>query len=158
MASVNKVILVGNLGADPETRVLDSGNQVTTFRMATTDTWKDKQTGEKRERTEWHRIQAWGRLAEICAQYLTKGRQVYVEGRLQTREWEDNSGVKRWTTEIVANVMQMLGQKDQSSQPRREATQGELQTYGPPPAEVQKAAAALGADVQKIESDNDLPF
>ena len=102
MASINKVILVGNLGKDPETRFTPSGIKVTKFSIATTDKWKDKSTGEKRERTEWHRIEAWRRLAEICEDYLHKGSQVYVEGKLQTDTWEDKDGMKRYTTKIVA--------------------------------------------------------
>lgn len=109
MASVNKAIIVGNLGADPEQRYTQNNTPVTTFRIATTDQWTDKQSGQRQERTEWHRIVAWGRLAEICGQYLRKGKQVYIEGRLQTREWEDQQGQKRYTTEIVAQTMQMLG-------------------------------------------------
>jgi single-strand DNA-binding protein len=110
MASVNKVILVGNLGADPEVRYAPSGTAVANFNMATTDQWTNKE-GVKEEKTEWHRIVAFGRLGEICGEYLHKGKQVYVEGRLQTRSWEDREGVKRYTTEIVANTMQMLGPK-----------------------------------------------
>lgn len=107
MASVNKVILVGNLGADPETRYMPSGDAVTTIRLATTDRFKDK-SGERQERTEWHRVVFFGKLAEIAGEYLKKGRSVYVEGSLRTREWEKD-GVKRYSTEIVANEMQMLG-------------------------------------------------
>ena len=110
MASVNKVILVGNLGADPEVRYAPSGTAVANFSLATTDQWTNKEGG-KEEKTEWHRIVAFGRLGEICGEYLHKGKQVYVEGRLQTRSWEDKEGVKRYTTEIVANTMQMLGPK-----------------------------------------------
>jgi len=106
---INKVILVGNLGADPETRYMPSGAAVTNARIATTDTWKDRQTGEQQERTEWHRVVFFGRLAEIAAEYLRKGSQVYLEGRLQTRKWQDREGQDRYTTEIVANEMQMLG-------------------------------------------------
>lgn len=108
MASVNKVILIGNLGADPELRYTPSGTPVATFSLATKEQWTNKEGG-KEERTEWHRIVAWGRLGEICGQYLHKGRQVYVEGRIQTRSWEDREGNKRYTTEIVAQTMQMLG-------------------------------------------------
>jgi single-strand DNA-binding protein len=108
MASVNKVILVGNLGADPEVRYTPGGKAVATFRLATKEQWTGKD-GEKTERTEWHRIVAWARLGEICGEYLHKGSQVYIEGRLQTRNWEDREGVKRYTTEIVAQAMQMLG-------------------------------------------------
>jgi len=117
MASINKVILVGNLGKDPETRFTPSGIKVTKFSIATTDKWKDKSTGEKRERTEWHRIEAWRRLAEICEDYLHKGSQVYVEGKLQTDTWEDKDGMKRYTTKIVAREMQMLGKRDKNTCP-----------------------------------------
>jgi single-strand DNA-binding protein len=106
---VNKVILVGNLGADPETRYTSGGSAVTNARMATTDSWRDKQSGEQQERTEWHRVVFFGRLAEIAAEYLRKGSQIYVEGRIQTRKWQTQDGQDRWTTEIVANDMQMLG-------------------------------------------------
>ena len=105
---VNKVILVGNLGADPEVRSTGGGTPVANFRLATSESFKNRE-GQREERTEWHRVVTFGRLAEICGQYLKKGRQVYIEGRIQTREWEDQSGNKRWTTEIVANQMQMLG-------------------------------------------------
>ncbi len=108
MAGVNKVILVGNLGADPEIRYTADGTAVATFRIATSRRWTNKE-GERVVQTEWHRIVAWRRLGEICAQYLSKGKQVYVEGRLQTRSWEDRDGNKRWTTEIVAENLQMLG-------------------------------------------------
>ena len=108
MASVNKVILVGNLGKDPEVRYMPSGEAITNITVATTDSWKDKQ-GEKQERTEWHRVAFFGKLAEIAGEYLKKGSQVYVEGRLQTRKWQDKEGQDRYTTEIVADRMQMLG-------------------------------------------------
>ena len=110
MASINKVILVGNLGQDPEVKYMPSGGAVTNLSIATTDTWKDKATGEKRENTEWHRVVFFNRLAEIAGEYLRKGSQVYIEGNLRTRSWEDN-GVKKYTTEIVAREMQMLGSK-----------------------------------------------
>ena len=110
MASVNKVILVGNLGRDPETRYTTSGEAVTNVSIATTDTWKDK-SGEKQERTEWHRVAFFGKLAEIAGEYLKKGSQVYVEGRLQTRKWQDKEGQEKYTTEIVADRMQMLGSR-----------------------------------------------
>ncbi len=108
MASVNKVILVGNLGADPEIRYLPSGDAVANLRIATTDTWKDK-GGEKQERTEWHRVSMFGKQAEIAGQYLKKGSQVYIEGSLQTRKWQDKDGKDQYTTEIRADRMQMLG-------------------------------------------------
>ncbi len=108
MSGVNKAILVGHLGADPEMRHTQSGTAVTSFRLATTERFKDR-NGERQERTEWHRVVAWAKLAEICNTYLRKGKQVYVEGRIQTRQWEDKSGTTRYTTEIVANNMVMLG-------------------------------------------------
>lgn len=106
---INKVIIVGNCGQDPETKYLPSGSAVTNISVATSDSWTDKQSGQKQERTEWHRIVFFNRLAEIAGEYLRKGSQVYVEGRLQTRKWQDQSGQDRYTTEIVANEMQMLG-------------------------------------------------
>ena len=108
MAGINKVILVGRLGRDPEVRYTPSGATVANFSIATSDEWKDKETGQKQEKTEWHRIVAWRRLGEICGEYLRKGKQVYIEGKLQTRSWEDRDGNKRYTTEIVAQSMQML--------------------------------------------------
>jgi len=108
---VNKVIIVGNLGKDPETRYMPSGSAVTNLRIATTEAWKDKQSGENQERTEWHAVAMFGRLAEIAAEYLRKGSQVYIEGKLRTRKWQDKEGKDRYTTEIVADEMQMLGSK-----------------------------------------------
>src|SRR5450755_4305307 len=110
MASVNKVILIGNLGRDPETRYMPDGGAVTNISVATTDVWKDK-GGEKQERTEWHRVAFFGKLAEIAGEYLKKGSQVYVEGRLQTRKWQDKEGVDKYTTEVIADRMQMLGSR-----------------------------------------------
>lgn len=106
---INKVILIGNLGADPEVRFTPSGQAVANFRIATSESWNDKTSGQKQERTEWHRIVVWGKLAELCGEYLKKGRQCYVEGRLQTREWTDKEGKKNYTTEVVANTVQFLG-------------------------------------------------
>jgi len=106
---INKVILVGNLGADPETRYTASGAAISSIRIATSESWKDKQTGEQQERTEWHSITFFGRLAEIAGEYLRKGSQVYVEGRLQTDKWQDKDGNDRFTTKVIANEMQMLG-------------------------------------------------
>ena len=108
MAGINKVILVGRLGRDPEIRYTPGGAAVANFTIATSEEWRDKESGEKQERTEWHRIVAWRRLGEICGEYLKKGSQVYIEGRLQTRDWEDRDGVRRYTTEIIAQNMQML--------------------------------------------------
>ena len=109
MASVNKVILLGNLGRDPELRYTPGGQPVANFSIATSDSWNKKDGSGREERTEWHRIVAWGRTAELCAQYLSKGRTVYIEGRLQTREWENKEGQKQRTTEIVANTVQFIG-------------------------------------------------
>ena len=110
MASVNKVIIIGNLGRDPETRYMPDGGAITNISVATTDKWKDK-NGEMQEKTEWHRVAFFGKLAEIAGEYLKKGSQVYVEGRLQTRKWQDKDGADKYTTEIVANQMQMLGSR-----------------------------------------------
>jgi len=110
MGSVNKVILVGNLGRDAELRYTPGGAAVATINMATTEIWNDK-AGQRQEKTEWHRVVFWGKVAESLTEYLTKGKQVYIEGRLQTRDWEDKDGHKRYTTEVIANVMQMLGRR-----------------------------------------------
>ena len=112
MASVNKVILVGNLGKDPEVRYTADGAAIANITLATTDTWKDKTSGEKKEATEWHRVAFFGKLAEIAGQYLKKGRSVYVEGRIRTRKWQDKEGQDRYTTEIIADQMQMLGSRE----------------------------------------------
>lgn len=122
MKGINKVILVGNLGADPKTRYMPSGAAVTNIRIATSESWKDKNTGEQQERTEWHSIAFFGRLAEIAGEYLHKGSQVYVEGSLRTRKWQDKEGNDRYTTEVIATEMQMLGgrggEQKQSAQPK----------------------------------------
>lgn len=127
MASVNKVIIVGNLGADPESRFAPSGDAVCNISVATTESWKDKQTGEKKEATEWHRVGFYGKLAEIAGQYLKKGSQVYIEGSLRTRKWQDKTGQDRYTTEIRGDVMKMLGGKPEGQQhsaaPRQQAPQ-----------------------------------
>lgn len=117
MASVNKVIILGNLGADPESRFAPSGDAICNIRVATTETWKDKQTGEKKEATEWHRVGFYGRLAEIASQYLRKGSQVYVEGSLRTRKWTDKDGQDRYSTEIRADEMKMIGKREAGDQP-----------------------------------------
>lgn len=118
MASVNKVILVGNLGADPETRFMPSGDPICNLRLATTDSYKDKNSGERKETTEWHRVVMFNRLAEIAGQYLKKGSQVYIEGRIQTRKWTDKEGQERYSTEIVANEMKMLGRREGMGAPQ----------------------------------------
>src|SRR5205809_2961578 len=161
MASVNKVILVGNLGRDPETRYTTGGDAVTNIRVATTDTWKDK-NGEKQEKTEWHSVVFFGRQAEIAGEYLKKGRQVYVEGRLQTRKWQDKEGQDRYTTEIVADRMQMLGNREGSGAthtadepPDRERTSAGHATSG-------SGAGAKGSGAPSKKNvddlDDDIPF
>src|SRR6266852_6266599 len=127
MASVNKVIIVGNLGRDPETRYAPEGGAITNISVATSETWKDKASGEKQEKTEWHRVTFYRRLAEIAGEYLKKGSQVYVEGRLETRKWTDKEGKDRYTTEIVANEMKMLGSRSGGSEgmPRERAPAAE---------------------------------
>jgi single-strand DNA-binding protein len=121
---VNKAILVGNLGADPEVRQTQGGQTVATFRLATSERWKDRQ-GQQQDRTEWHNVVVWGRLAEVVRDYLTKGSSVYIEGRIQTRQWEDQSGQKRYTTEIVANEMVMLGGRGEGAGGRAPVRAGE---------------------------------
>ena len=143
MAGLNKVILIGNLGRDPEVRYTPDGTAVANFSIATSDEWTDKGTGEKQERTEWHRIVAFRRLGEICGEYLSKGRQVYIEGKLQTREWQDKEGNKRYTTEIVASQMLMLG-------PR-----GSGQNTGPSPY---KAPTESPAPPYAGPEEDDIPF
>ena len=155
MASVNKVIVVGNLGADPETRYLPSGEAVTNIRVATTDKWKDKASGEMKEATEWHRIAFFGRLAEIAGEYLKKGSQVYVEGSLRTRKWQDKEGHDRYSTEIRADVMQMLGSRAGSGEPRGAAS-------GADQAEATTEAAARPAAKKPAgkfdDMADDIPF
>lgn len=119
MRGINKVILVGNLGADPETRHTANGNAITSIRIATSEAWTDKQTGQKQERTEWHRIKFFGKLAEIAGEYLRKGSSVYVEGSLRTDKYTDKEGVERFSTDVIASEMQMLGGKPQESKPSR---------------------------------------
>jgi single-strand DNA-binding protein len=161
MASINKVILVGNLGRDPETRYSPDGAAMTNISVATTSQWKDKTTGEKREETEWHRVAFFGRLAEIAGEYLRKGSQVYIEGRLRTRKWQDKeSGQDRYSTEIVADVMQMLGSRqgggapapaDEDSRPARSSAPRA-------PAGGAKPAAREPAGGGVADLDDDIPF
>jgi single-strand DNA-binding protein len=149
MASVNKVIIVGNLGADPETRYLPSGEAVTNIRVATTDRWKDKQSGEMKEATEWHRIAFFGRLATIAGEYLKKGSQVYVEGSLRTRKWQDKEGQDRYSTEIRADVMQMLGRREGGGEPRAEHA---METKGAAQPAAKKPAGKFD------DMEDDIPF
>jgi single-strand DNA-binding protein len=145
---INKVILVGNLGQDPETRYLPSGKPVTNIRIATSDSWRDKQTGEQREQTEWHSVVMFERLAEIAAEYLRKGSQVYVEGRIRTRKWQDKEGKDRYTTEIIANEMQMLGGRAAGG-----GAETRMEPRSAPAAE--RASTAPGKDEG---FDDDIPF
>jgi single-strand DNA-binding protein len=157
---INKVILVGNLGADPETRYTPTGTAITTIRIATSESWKDKQTGEQQDRTEWHRVKFFGRLAEIAGEYLKKGGQVYVEGKLRTDEYEKD-GVKRYSTDIIADEMQMLGSKG-GAEGGAGGGGGERRERGPargpqsaPPRNAPAAAAPQGND---NFDDDEIPF
>ena len=153
MAGINKAIIVGNLGKDPEVRYTADGRAVTSFSVATSEAWKDKETGDKRERTEWHRIVAFNKLGEICGQYLSKGRQVYVEGRIQTREWEDREGNKRWTTEIIAGEVQFLGSRDSGGQVRS----GNSDPYAGGGSEPGPGPSS-GPSYDGQQPDDDIPF
>lgn len=157
---VNKVILIGNVGGDPETRYMPNGNAVTNITLATTDSWKDKQTGQLQERTEWHRVVLFGKVAEIAGEYLRKGSQCYIEGRLQTREWEKD-GVKRYTTEVVVDMngsMQLLGSRGgNSDEPRQPRPQREPQQAArPAPSQPKPAAQQPAPDYDSF--DDDIPF
>lgn len=137
MSGINKVILVGRLGGDPEVKSVGQGSMVARFNVATSENWTDK-NGQRQERTEWHRIVVWGKLADICGKHLSKGRQVYVEGRLQTRQWDDQQGQKRYTTEVVANTVQFLGaageQRVQNGAGATSADAENFQDFGPEPS------------------------
>lgn len=134
MAGINKVILVGNLGRDPEVKTIDSGAKVARFTLATSEVYKDRSTGERKEMTEWHNVICWRNLADIAEKYLSKGRQIYVEGRLRTRSWEDN-GVKRFTTEVYADVIQMLGKSDNVQEAPSTVSQPDVPLVVLPPRE-----------------------
>ena len=151
MASVNKVIVVGNLGRDPETKYMPDGNALTNVSVATSFQWNDKASGEKKEETEWHRVVFRGKLAEIAGEYLKKGSQVYVEGRLRTRKWQDKEGQERYTTEIVAERMQMLGSRAGSGEPRGEPA---MESKGSEP----KATAAKKPAGKFDDLEDDIPF
>lgn len=150
MASVNKVILIGNLGRDPEVRYTQGGSAVANFTMATTEQWKDATSGERKERTEWHKIVVWGRQAEIAGEYLRKGRQVYVEGGLQTREWTDRDGNKRYTTEIKAQRFNMLGSRNDADSQRQPEPQNAPSEPTPAPQVAEPVSASYEED--------DVPF
>ena len=153
MASVNKVILVGNLGADPETRYQTSGDAITNIRVATTDRWKDKASGEMKEATEWHRVAFFGRLAEIAGEYLKKGSQVYIEGRIRTRKYQDKDGNERYSTEMIGDRMQMLGSRAGAGSGEG---RGEPRGEAPPEAKGGAAPAKKGGKFDDMEDD--IPF
>ncbi|MGX2970652.1 single-stranded DNA-binding protein [Ursidibacter sp. B-7004-1] len=170
MASVNKVIIVGNLGNDPEMRTMPNGEAVANISVATTESWTDKMSGERREITEWHRIVFYRRQAEVVGQYLRKGSQVYVEGRLRTRKWQDQNGQDRYTTEIQGDVLQMLGSRnaqgwEQQSVPSNNYNQGGMnggyaqnQSNNTPKAQPQQAKPAPQAEPALNNFDDDIPF
>ncbi|EPZ0753328.1 single-stranded DNA-binding protein [Yersinia enterocolitica] len=163
---VNKVILVGNLGQDPEVRYMPNGGAVVSITLATSESWRDKATGEQKEKTEWHRIVLFGKLAEVAGEYLRKGSQVYIEGALQTRKWQDQSGQDRYTTEVVVNVggtMQMLGSKQGDSQGaqsqgrQQSGPQQNQQQWGQQYAQGQQQAAHQSSK-PPMDFDDDIPF
>jgi single-strand DNA-binding protein len=165
MASVNKVILVGNLGRDPEVRYTPSGAAVCTVSLATTRQWKDKQSGDKQEETEWHRVVFYDRLAEIAGEYLKKGRSLYVEGRLKTRKWQDKDGVEKYTTEIIATDMQMLGSREgmgtadaEAGMQARQRDDGAERAAATPRPAAGKPAAAPKSSTGFDDMDDDIPF
>ena len=157
---VNKVIIVGNLGQDPETKAMPSGMTVANLRIATSESWKDKTSGEMKEQTEWHSVAMFGRLAEIAGEYLRKGSQVYIEGRLRTRKWQDKSGNDRYTTEIVANEMQMLGSRGGGGGGMGGGGGGEGRRSGggAPRDADEHASEAPRSSTEKDDFDDDIPF
>ena len=162
---INKVILIGNLGADPETRYTPSNTAVTNLRLATSDSWRDRQTGEQQERTEWHRVVCFNRLAEIAAEYLRKGSKVYIEGRLQTRKWQGQDGQDRYTTEIVANDMQMLDSRGGGGGGLGQSDPGDDWGHSAPPQRssgggggAPRPAPTTGPGPGGDDFDDDIPF
>jgi len=153
---VNKVTLIGNLGNDPEVRYSNNGNAVANVSLATAESWRDKDSGEQQERTEWHRIVFFGRLAEIVSEYLHKGSQIYVEGRLQTNKWQDKEGNDRYTTQIVANEMQMLGSRGSSSTNQEPVPQKETTPDGPVDSSPKQTQPLAESPVDDF--DEDIPF
>ena len=151
--SVNKVIIVGNLGSDPEVRTFPSGGKVCNFSVATSERWKDRNTGENRDRTEWHRVEVWGRLAEIAEKYLNKGRTIYIEGRIRTRKWTDQNNIEKYSTEIVGETLTMLGNRDDARPAPQPQANQPLQSAPPTsqPAPTQPVAAPAA-------EEDDLPF
>ena len=164
MASVNKVIIVGNLGRDPETRYMPNGEAVTNVAVATTESWKDKTSGDKKEITEWHRITFYRKLAEIAGQYLKKGSSVYIEGRLQTRKWTDKDGVERFTTEIIADTMQMLGGRPGAGGGSASMDDDYSSNNSPAPRQSSAGASSAARPAAKPaasnfnDMDDDIPF
>lgn len=154
---INKVILIGNVGGDPEVRYMPNGNAVTTLSIATSESWKDKQTGEKQDRTEWHRVVCFNRLGEIAGEYLRKGAKLYVEGSLRTRKWQDQQGQDRYTTEIVASDIQMLDGKGQSSGNFPDNFSAPQQQSNPSHASAKKPENSAAHDAFE-ELDDDIPF
>lgn len=155
---VNRVILVGNLGNDPEVKQLPSGSAIANITLATSEEWRDKATGEKKESVEWHRVVLFGKLAEIAGEYLRKGSQVYIEGQLRTRKWNDNAGVEKYTTEIVVNVggtMQMLGGKQDGKPQQQQSGWGQPQQ---PKPQQQSKPASSGANEPPTDFSDDIPF
>jgi len=160
MASVNKVILIGNLGRDPETRYMPNGEAVTNVTLATTETWKDRTSGDRQEKTEWHRVTFYRRLAEIAGEYLKKGSQVYVEGRLETRKWTDKEGKDRYTTEIIATEMKMLGSRSGAGAPNYDASEDNARpaARAPAPASAGASKPAAKGPGGIADMDDDIPF
>jgi len=166
---INKVILIGNLGADPETRAMPSGTTVANLRVATSESWRDKQTGEQQERTEWHRVAFFGRLAEVAGEYLRKGSQVYIEGSLRTRKWQDKQGNERYSTEIIGNDLQMLGGRGGAGGSAAAGAGAESATRGgpgsgggpgggaAPPSDAEESAGGAAAG-RGEDFDDDIPF
>ncbi len=160
-SGLNKVMLIGNLGKDPEVRYTPGGQAVANFTIATNESWNDK-AGQKQERTEWHRIVVWGKVAELCGEYLTKGRQVYVDGRLQTREWNNKEGVKQYTTEIVANQVLFLSGGERGPGKGQGGNRGGADDFGPPPPGMEDqggpSGGGGGGGGSKSSGDDDIPF
>lgn len=166
---INKVILVGNLGQDPEVRYMPNSNAVTTLSIATSESWRDKQTGEMKEQTEWHRVVLFGKLAEVASEYLRKGSQVYIEGQLRTRKWQDQHGQDRYSTEVVVNVngsMQMLGSRQQSGSSPSQHQGSQQQGWGQPqqpvsggqPSQIRPSSSGSSAAGMPMDFDDDIPF
>jgi len=158
-SGLNKVMLIGNLGKDPEVRYTPGGQAVANFTIATNESWNDKQ-GQKQERTEWHRIVAWGKTAELCGEYLTKGRQVYIEGKIQTREWNNKEGQKQYTTEVVANQVLFLSGGERGPG-KGQSRGGGADDFGPPPPgldEPQSGPSGGGGGSARGGGDDDIPF